>query len=83
MRKRVDSPQSKDRRFRLGAAVALKLGPDPGPHNIYGFLTTTPHAIAEPIHPKAMPVILTTPEQYDVWMRALWDEEGATAPAAR
>jgi putative SOS response-associated peptidase YedK len=44
--------------------------PIPGPHLVYGFLTTAPNAIVEPIHPKAMPVILTTPEECDVWMRA-------------
>lgn len=37
-------------------------------------LTTASNAIVEPIHPKAMPVILTTQEQCDTCMRALWDE---------
>jgi putative SOS response-associated peptidase YedK len=41
---------------------------------LYGFLTTELNSIVAPIHAKAMPVILTTPEEWDVWMLAPWDE---------
>jgi hypothetical protein len=40
-----------------------KSKPIPGPHQVYGFLTTTPNAVVAPIHPKAMPVILTTADR--------------------
>jgi putative SOS response-associated peptidase YedK len=38
-----------------------KSKPIPGPHSVYGFLTTAPNAIVEPIHPKAMSLVLTRP----------------------
>jgi putative SOS response-associated peptidase YedK len=35
------------------------------PRQIFGFLTTSPNEVVEPIHRKAMPVILTTDEERD------------------
>ena len=47
-----------------------KSKPIPGPHPVYGFLTTLPNAVVEPIRSKAMPVMLTTQGERDVWIRA-------------
>ena len=38
--------------------------------DLFGFLTTEPNRVVAPIHPKAMPVILTEPEEIEIWMGA-------------
>ena len=38
--------------------------------DLFAFLTTEPNAEVAPVHPKAMPVILTTPEEIERWMTA-------------
>ena len=44
--------------------------PVDGQRELFGFLTTEPNAVVAPIHPKAMPVILTTPAEVDLWLLA-------------
>lgn len=44
--------------------------------DLFAFLTTTPSAEVAAIHEKAMPVILTTPEEWTAWMTAEWAEAG-------
>jgi putative SOS response-associated peptidase YedK len=43
-------------------------------NDLYAFLTTEPNAEVGAIHPKAMPVILTTPDEVETWMAAPPDE---------
>src|SRR5271166_3106489 len=47
-----------------------KSAPIEGEHELFGFLTTEANAVVAPIHPKAMPVILTTPAEVDMWLEA-------------
>jgi putative SOS response-associated peptidase YedK len=53
-----------------------KANPVEGNHLLYGFLTTVSNGVVVPIHPKLMPVILTTEKECDMWMRAPRDEAG-------
>ena len=52
-----------------------KSAPVEGEHELFGFLTTAANALVAPIHPKAMPVILTTRAEADLWL------EGETVDA--
>jgi len=38
--------------------------------DLFAFLTTEPNTVVAPIHPKAMPVILTTQDEVDMWLDA-------------
>lgn len=38
--------------------------------DVFGFLTCAPNREVAPIHPKAMPVILTTPAEWRCWLTA-------------
>jgi putative SOS response-associated peptidase YedK len=39
-------------------------------NDLFAFLTTDPNALVGTYHPKAMPVILTTRDEIDMWMEA-------------
>ena len=43
-------------------------------NDLFGFLTTAPNNVVGPIHPKAMPVILTQPEEIERWLTAPAEE---------
>jgi putative SOS response-associated peptidase YedK len=43
-------------------------------NDLYAFLTTEANAEVGGIHPKAMPVILTTADEVETWMTAPADE---------
>lgn len=57
-----------------------KSAPVDGEHELFGFLTCEPNAIVAPIHPKAMPVILTTAAEID---RCLSEETSAALEMQR
>lgn len=52
---------------------------DEGPmaHDVFGFFTTNPNKEVGAVHMKAMPVILTGEDEWDVWLRASWSEAQA------
>jgi putative SOS response-associated peptidase YedK len=50
-----------------------KSDPVEGEHELFGFLTCEPNAVVAPVHPKAMPVLLTTAEEMDAWLEAPWE----------
>lgn len=43
-------------------------------HRLFSFLTTEANGIVGPVHPKAMPVLLTTKEECGTWLEAPTEE---------
>ena len=43
-------------------------------NDLSAFLTTEPNDVVAPVHPKAMPVILTTEAEREAWMTAAAEE---------
>lgn len=41
--------------------------------DVFAFLTTEPNAEVGAVHPKAMPVILTEPDEIEMWMSQPWE----------
>ena len=48
-----------------------------GRADLFGFLTSAPNAEVAAVHPKAMPVILTVPGEWETWLDAPWPEAKA------
>ena len=44
---------------------------------LYGFLTTEANDTVGAVHPKAMPVILTEPDEWEMWLTAPFEEARA------
>ena len=57
-----------------GWALARKVKYGETTDDLFAFLTTEPNAEVGEVHPKAMPVILTTDEEREVWLSAPWPE---------
>jgi putative SOS response-associated peptidase YedK len=59
---------------RLAWHPRYKSKPGRGEHQLFGFLTTDANDVVGAVHPKAMPVILTTPAEIEQWMTAPAEE---------
>jgi putative SOS response-associated peptidase YedK len=46
-----------------------KKAPNIGDHTLFSIMTTEPNGIVGPIHEKAMPVMLMTPDDVEQWLR--------------
>ena len=46
-----------------------KKAPNIGDHTLFSIMTTEPNGVVEPVHEKAMPVMLMTPEDVEQWLQ--------------
>jgi len=51
-------------------AATAETGSEEREHLLFSFLTTESNDVVRPIHAKAMPVMLTTAEECDIWLSA-------------
>ena len=83
-RKRARCPESRPLAFFAGLwtrwTSVRKVKEGETTNDLFGFLTTEPNAEIKAIHPKAMPVIPTTPTEVDTWLTA--GPRGAGPPTA-
>jgi putative SOS response-associated peptidase YedK len=54
-----------------------QLSDEPRAKDRFAFLTCDPNPTVASIHVRAMPAILTTPREIDIWLSASWDEAKA------
>ena len=60
-----------------------KAKPDGGQHTLYSFLTTDAAEVVKPIHDKATPLILSTPEEIEIWLTGSAEEALALQKPAK
>ncbi|WP_419900270.1 hypothetical protein [Roseomonas sp. USHLN139] len=57
----------------MNRIARLQVNPVEGEHELLGFLTCDPNATVGAIHPKAIPVLLTMPDEMTTWLEAPWE----------
>ncbi|WP_299359081.1 SOS response-associated peptidase family protein [uncultured Paracoccus sp.] len=57
-----------------GWTSVRKVKDGPTTDDLFAFLTCQPNEEVRAVHPKAMPVILTTPAEWDLWLSAPGDQ---------
>ena len=60
-----------------GWTSVRKIKDGPTTDDLFAFLTTEPNAEVAAVHPKAMPVILTDPADWAIWLSAPWADAAA------